>query len=185
MFVSVQKQVHRLLAQNREMLIMIQKLMTQVSDQHAKNHSEPLNQKWMLSELSPSATVLESSTLFPDNPNNGLGTKTIDFNSQIFDNINIGTSESHLNVTNSTSSTANNKLTFDDIIVRNHPTTTGARSSMATNTSNTMATNNDMNPFSAAPPIAGALYKSNENNNTRTMNATANNSSRNKSVTGF
>ena len=180
--------MHRLLAQNREMLVMIQKLMTQVSDNHAKEFSEPLNQKWILSELSPCATVLSSSNLFQDSTGGNLGsTNNMDFNSQIFDNMNIENSPGHPTAITCPSSSSPSKLSFDDIISRNHMQG-NALSTISENTSTPNASLNnhidlsftmdekDTNPFVAAPPLTtkmntnrGHHLTTNSNNNNNNM----------------
>jgi len=98
---QAQQQVHRLLAQNREMLVMIQRLMSQVSDKYAKDNNEPLNETWILSELSSNFSMNSSSNLYKTDSltnSNLLGSRNIDFSSQVFDNSNIGPSPSHKNV---------------------------------------------------------------------------------------
>ena len=92
--------MHRLLAQNREMLVMIQRLMSQVSDKYAKENNEPLNETWILSELSQNFSLNSNSNLFTDlnASSNLLGSNTIDFSSQVFDNSNLGLSPLHRNM---------------------------------------------------------------------------------------
>ena len=83
--------MHRLLAQNRELIAMVHKLMSQVHDKHAtrdklnNDNLEPMNETWMLHDLS--SAVYGSSGF----GTNSLGTNgPMDFASQIFDNSNAG-----------------------------------------------------------------------------------------------
>lgn len=175
--------MHRLLAQNREMLVMIQKLMTQVSDKHAKEFSEPLNESWMLSELSPAATVLNSnSNLFHD-PSGGLGTKNIDFDSQIFDNLNIG--DNGTRSKKSVTVMSPNKLTFDDMIGQNHAIGGTTPNGDLNTTLNLTTDSKDTNPFSAAPPIHYKKKSLNNSINTTLNSTSANTDARNNNVTDF
>ena len=80
------------------MLVMIQRLMSQVSDKYAKDNNEPLNETWILSELSSNFSMNSSSNLYQTDSltaTNLLGSRSIDFSSQVFDNSNIGPSPSH------------------------------------------------------------------------------------------
>lgn len=155
---QAQQQVHRLLAQNREMLVMIQRLMTQVSEKHSKDNNEPLNETWILSELSRNSTVLSSSSLFQDSSTNNtlLGSNNIDFNSQVFDNSNIGPSPMHRNVNASTTSTS-----FKDIF-------TSTANSMNGNASGFVSTTDAEESVKRSNPFATDAYRIAFDNSTNT-----------------
>ena len=74
--------------------------MSQVSDKYAKDNNEPLNETWILSELSQNFSLNSNSNLFSElnASSNLLGSRTIDFSSQVFDNSNIGMSPLHRNM---------------------------------------------------------------------------------------
>ena len=86
---------------------MVQRLMSQVSDKYAKDNNEPLNETWILSELSQNFSLNSNSNLFSElnASSNLLGSRTIDFSSQVFDNSNIGMSPLHRNMNASTGPT--------------------------------------------------------------------------------
>lgn len=95
------------------MLVMIQRLMSQVSDKYAKDHNEPLNETWILSELSQNFSLNSNSNLFSElnSSSNLLGSHTIDFSSQVFDNSNIGMSPLHRNMNANTGPTTSGVAT--------------------------------------------------------------------------
>lgn len=144
---QAQHQVHRLLAQNRELVVIVQKLMSQVQDKHNKDSSEPYNETWMLSQLSSNATIFSSSSLFP-NSTSGMGTSNnIDFDSHVFDNSNTGPSPRHPAVS---MSTPRKDITFEDLVGRNLPSNSHHVNNHAANTSvdtNVKTNNSSQNPF--------------------------------------
>ena len=130
-----QNQVHRLLAQNRDLIVNIHKLMMKLQDNHATQFHEAIDETWLLSELSPNATVMSSA--YSDSTA-GLGTTNIDFNSSIFNNSNVNPSPKNPIMS---SSTPNNKL-FDGLTSNSH---TSESISVSNNTASSTETRSKKN----------------------------------------
>lgn len=151
---KAQNQVTRLLAQNRELIGNIQKMMTQMQEKHSKEYPESFNETWMLSDLSSNAAVL-SSSMNPESTS-GLGSTNIDFNSQIFNNSNVGPSPRHTITGNSFTPDRKISLSFEDIASRSYNNS----SLVETNNSSDMSNEfNDKNPFIPKTTMSSDVYK--------------------------
>ena len=123
-----------LLAQNRELITQMQKLMIQIQDKHKKENPDNSVENWLLSDLSPNAYILSSSR---QDSSGGLGTLNMDFSSEIFDNSNVGSTPIRTNPATSNK----NSLTFEDIASRNF-----SNLNTADSTSTGSSTNNPFTP---------------------------------------
>jgi len=145
---------------------MIQRLMSQVSEKYAKDNNAPLNEAWILSELSQNFSLHSTSNFNDPNSASGLlGSNSIDFSSQIFDNSNIGPSPLHRNHNASNSSTPF-KAPFND------KTGTPSQNTLSANGVSSFTTTADIElNVKASNPFANDTYKIAFNNSTSSAHA--------------
>ena len=85
--------MHKLLSQNRELIITVQKLMSQVQDSHAQRNMEAVNETLIISPFPPATPPLFGSSNPPTSfsyPSSNSGTS--DFASAVYDNVRAGKS---------------------------------------------------------------------------------------------
>lgn len=125
-----------------------------MQEKHSKDYPESFNETWMLSDLSSNATVL-SSSMNPESTS-GLGSTNIDFNSQIFNNSNVGPSPRHTITGSSFTPDRKISLSFEDIASRSYNNSSLVETNHSSDMSNEF---NDKNPFIPKTTMSSDVYK--------------------------